>query len=264
MSEAHEECVRRPKNERVERGLRARRAADGAARIRIDGVTAPNMYGSRSTHLGLERARMPSFPSPFGSDDGDLFDGYDEFVPDHVPRPGEFLEPHDLLTGADHVAFHRLTRDCFEDRKVYDMTFNYNLARLNLDTRHTSAGYRYAVERDDGGDAVEAADVDRVLRAEFTPTTPFCPQTHTLTIGSFRAWNGLTDRHEYDLVRVRAAPMHQQSEAINERLVELEEGYLETGDVTADPEGGTETGSNPTERAMGTEGPSRGSTDAPF
>jgi len=77
---------------------------------------------------------MPSFPSPFGSDDSDLFDGYDEFASNHLPRPGEFLESHHLLTGADHVAFHRLTRDCFEERKVYDMTFNYNLARLNLDT----------------------------------------------------------------------------------------------------------------------------------
>lgn len=204
---------------------------------------------------------MSSFPSPFGSNDDDLFDGYDEFVSDHVPRPGEFLEPHGLLTGADHVAFHRLTRDCFEDRKVYDMTFNYNLARLNLDTRHTGAGYRYAVEHDD---AVESEDIDRVLRAEFTPTTPFCPQTHTLTIGSFRAWNGLSDRHEYDLVRVRAASMHHQSEAINEQLAELEETYLETGDVTADPESGTDIGSNPMERSMENEGPSRGSTDAPF
>jgi len=50
------------------------------------------------------------------------------------------------------------------------MTFNYNLARLNLDTRHTSAGYRYADERDDAIDAVESEDIDRVLRAEFTPT----------------------------------------------------------------------------------------------
>lgn len=205
---------------------------------------------------------MPSFPSPFGSDDGDLFDGYDEFASDHLPSPGEFLDAHRLLTGADHVAFHRLTRDCFEERTVYDMTFNYNLARLNLDTRHTSAGYRYAVERDDADDAVGSDDIDRVLRAEFTPTTPFCPQTHTLTIGSFRAWNGLADRHEYDLVRVRAAPMHQQSGAINEQLAELEQTYLKTGDVTADPEDGTEVGSNPMERS--TEGPSSGSTDAPF
>lgn len=207
---------------------------------------------------------MPGFPSPFGSDDGDLFDGYDEFVSDHLPRPGEFLESHHLLTGTDHVAFHRLTRDCFEERTVYDMTFNYNLARLNLDTRHENAGYRYAVERDDADDAVGSDDIDRVLRAEFTPTTPFCPQTHTLTIGSFRAWNGLADRHEYDLVRVRAAPMHHQSGAINEQLAELERTYLETGDVTADPGGGTEIGSNPMERSMENEGPSRGSTDAPF
>jgi len=222
------------------------------------------MYGSRSTPHDLEQTGMPSFPSPFGSDDSDLFDGYDEFASNHLPRPGEFLESHHLLTGADHVAFHRLTRDCFEERKVYDMTFNYNLARLNLDTRHTSAGYRYADERDDAIDAVESEDIDRVLRAEFTPTTPFCPQTHTLTIGSFRAWNGLADRHEYDLVRVRAAPMHHQSRAINEQLAELEQTYLKTGDVTADPESGTEIGSNPMERSMENEGPSRGSTDAPF
>ncbi|ELZ61003.1 hypothetical protein C467_01973 [Halorubrum hochstenium ATCC 700873] len=90
--------------------------------------------------------------------------------------------------------------------KVYDMTFDCNLARLNLDTRHEDAGFRYAVERGDApdtADAVAAEDAavgaDRVLRAESTPTTAFCPQTHTLTVGAFRAWNGLADRHEYDL-----------------------------------------------------------------
>jgi len=36
------------------------------------------MYGSRSTPHDLEQTGMPSFPSPFGSDDSDLFDGYDE------------------------------------------------------------------------------------------------------------------------------------------------------------------------------------------
>lgn len=86
------------------------------------------------------------------------------------------------------------------------MTFDCNLARLNLDTRHEDAGFRYAVERGDApdtADAVAAEDAavgaDRVLRAESTPTTAFCPQTHTLTVGAFRAWNGLADRHEYDL-----------------------------------------------------------------
>jgi len=205
---------------------------------------------------------MPSFPSPFGSGGSDTFDDYDEFVPDHVPKPGRFLDTHDLLTGPDHVAFHRLTRDCFEERTVYDMTFNYNLARLNLDSRHKSAGYRYAIERGDAADAVR--DADRVLRAEFTPTTPFCPQTHTLTIGSFRAWNGLSDRHEYDLVRVRAAPMHHQSESINERLAELERAYLDTGEVAADPEGATGTGPAPIEQSAGEETPSHGAPDAPF
>jgi hypothetical protein len=207
---------------------------------------------------------MPGFPSPFGSDDGELFDGYDEFCPDTIPGPGQFLEGHDVLVGPTHVAFHRLTRELFEERKVYDMTFNYNLARLNLDTRHANAGYRYAEERADADDAIGGDSIDRVLRAEFTPTTPFCPQTHTLTIGSFRAWNGLSGRHEYDLLRVRAAPMHHQSEAINDQLAELEETYLETGDVAAEPRNGTDAGSTQMERAMQGETQSRSSPDAPF
>jgi hypothetical protein len=207
---------------------------------------------------------MPSFPSPFGKDDDSLFDSYDEFVPDHNPMPDRFLEGHDVLAGSNHIAFHRLTRELFEERKVYDMTFNYNLARLNLDTRHKNAGYRYAVEDRDAEDAIDDESVDRILRAEFTPTTPFCPQTHTLTIGSFRAWNGLSERHEYDLVRVRPSPMHHQSEAISDQLAELEQTYLETGDVTAEPEDSAEVGSNPMERAMQNEGASRGSPDAPF
>ncbi|MFB6228057.1 MAG: hypothetical protein ABEH88_05665 [Halobacteriales archaeon] len=207
---------------------------------------------------------MPGFPSPLGGDDDSLFDSDDEFVPEHVPMPNEFLDGHDVLAGSDHVAFHQLTRELFEERTVYDMTFNYNLARLNLDTRHENAGYRYAIERGDADDAIQPKGIDQVLRAEFTPTTPFCPQTHTLTIGSFRAWNGLADRHEYDLVRVRAAPMHHQAEAINDQLAELEERYLETGDVSADPEDSAAVGSTPMERARENEGPSRGSQDAPF
>ena len=168
---------------------------------------------------------MAGFPSPFGrTDDGALFDGYDEFVPDHLPESGAFLDGHRILVGDEHAAVHRLARELFEERTVYDMTFDYNLARLNLDTRHEDAGYRYA----------EGADDPSVLRAEFTPTTPFCPQTHTLTIGSFRAWNGLSDRHEYDLVRVRAAEMHQQSDEINDRLAELETEFRATGRVADD------------------------------
>ncbi|GAA0661629.1 hypothetical protein ACFQDG_13470 [Natronoarchaeum mannanilyticum] len=177
---------------------------------------------------------MAGFPSPFGGGDDDaLFDGYDEFVPEHVPDPGPFIEEQDVLTDEDHLAFHEITRELFEERTVYDMTFNYNLARLNLDTRHTTAGYRYAEETAPDADVLEAGDRS-VLRAEFTPTTPFCPQTHTLTIGSFRAWNGLAERHDYDLVRVRAAPMHHQSVAINEQLENLEAEFIETGEV---PEG---------------------------
>lgn len=197
---------------------------------------------------------MSRFSSPFGDGrdgDGDIFDEYDEFVPEHVPEPGAFLDGHDVLAGDDHLAFHEITRDLFEERKVYDMTFDYNLARLNLDSRHESAGYRYA----------EQADDPAVLRAEFTPTTPFCPQTHTLTMGSFRAWNGLSDRHDYDLVRVRADEMHHQSDRINQQLADLEDTYLETGDLNANPN--QRVGSNPMERAKESEGQSRG-PQAPF
>jgi hypothetical protein len=54
-----------------------------------------------------------------------------------------------LLSGSDHAAFHRLTMDLFDERGVYDMTFGYNLARLNLDHRHPDAGFRYGREPDD-------------------------------------------------------------------------------------------------------------------
>ncbi|MEA1931987.1 MAG: hypothetical protein U9O06_10630 [Euryarchaeota archaeon] len=195
---------------------------------------------------------MVGFPSPFGdSEDDDLFDEITAFVPDHLPEPGEFLAGHAVLTGEDHVAVHTLTEELFEERGVYDMTFNYNLARLNLDTRHPNAGYRYAEEADD----------PTVLRAEFTPTTPFCPQTHTLTIGSFRAWNGLTERHDYELVRVRSHPMHHQSESINDQLAEVEAAFRETGEIS-DPEEGTANAGR-----QGLTLPEEGSTgpqDAPF
>ncbi|MEY7849034.1 hypothetical protein AB7C87_07490 [Natrarchaeobius sp. A-rgal3] len=195
---------------------------------------------------------MVSFSSPFGGDDGELFDEYDQFVPEHLPEAGPFLDAHRVLTGGEHAEFHTRTRDIFEKRHVYDMTFKYNLARLNLDTRHPGAGYRYAEETDDPS----------VLRAEFTPTTPFCPQAHTLTIGSFRAWNDLAENHDYDLVRVRTAPMHHQSESIDDQLEKLEDVYLETGSVQHEPDG--DVGSNPVDRAMQNEGPNRGNLDTPF
>ena len=168
---------------------------------------------------------MAGLPSSFGSSDDDLFDPKDAFVPDHLPDPGPFLEGHTVLTDQDHVDVHATTREVFEERKVYDMTFNYNLARLNRDTRHPDAGYRYAIDRDGAG----------ILRAEFTPTTPFCPQTHTLTIGSFRAWNGLSEHHDYDLVRVRVAPMHHQSDTVNEHLETIEKRFRKTGSVDTRP-----------------------------
>ncbi|WP_276279800.1 hypothetical protein [Halorussus caseinilyticus] len=157
-------------------------------------------------------------PRLFATDD-ETFDGYDEFRPDHLPEPGRFLEGADLLTDDDHCAFHRRTRDIFEARGVYDAAFGYNLARLNLDSRHPDAGWRYARvpgETSDGDDA-------DVLLAEFTPTTEFCPQSDSLTVGAFRAWNGLTDRHGYDRVSVAVAPIHHRSTDINERLRRMED-----------------------------------------
>jgi hypothetical protein len=178
-----------------------------------------NTFGTTRRKTGAVEAAVPGFPSPFGSDDSQPFDGYDAFVPAHLPDPGAFLESQSVLTGDDHVLFHRLTRALFEDRGAYDVTFTYNLARLNLDGRHENAGFRYAEEFGNPS----------VLRAEFTPTTPFCPQTSTLVVGAFRAWNGLSDRHEYRLVRVRTAQMHYRGDEIDDRLRSLEDRYLETG-----------------------------------
>ena len=168
-----------------------------------------------------------------GSDVG--FDSYGTFVPEHNPDPGPFLSETSVLTGTDHAAFHRLTMDLFDERGVYDMTFGYNLARLNLDHRHPDAGFRYGRETDDGS----------VLRAEFTPTTEFCPQSDTLTVGAFRAWNGLADRHEYDLVRVRVSPSHHQSREINDKLQQLETRYRRTGDLQTANDDGSSDGNAP-------------------
>lgn len=187
----------------------------------------PNVFGSTDSRVGTERLRM-NLPSPFATDDGESFDRYDEFVPDNVPEVGPFLAGHDVLDGRAHAAFHRLTHERFEDRGVYDMTFGYNLARLNLDPRHPGAGFRYARQNDD----------PTVLRAEFTPTTEFCPQSDTLCLGAFRAWNGAPESHEYDLVRVRVAPMHHQAVAINGKLTQLEEEFRESGDLAATEEAG--------------------------
>ncbi|SEQ36209.1 hypothetical protein [Natrinema salaciae] len=165
--------------------------------------------------------------SASGSADDGGFDDRGTFVPEHVPKPGAFLAGHDVLEGEDHVAFHDVTRALFEERGVYDATFGYNLARLNLDRRHPDAGYRYAVDADD----------PTVLRAEFSPTTEFCPQAEALVTGSFRAWNGLSDRHEYALVRVRVRPTHHQSDSLNEALEDLETRYRESGSVPDAPAG---------------------------
>ena len=153
-------------------------------------------------------------------DDGS-FDDADAFVPENLPGPGTFLDGHDVLVDQPHAAFHRLTADLFEERGVYDVTFGYNLALLNRDSGHPDAGYRYAKDVADSS----------VLRAEFTPTTPFCPQSRALTIASFRAWNELADRHEYDLLRVHVAESHHESAPINVALDRLAERYCETGAI---------------------------------
>jgi hypothetical protein len=163
-----------------------------------------------------------NIPRTFSTDGDDTFDAYDEFVPGSLPDPGPFIEDHDVLSGSDHLAFHRLARSLFETRGVYDMTFGYNLARLNVDRRHPGAGFRYARESDDHS----------VLRAEFTPTTEFCPQSDTLTVGAMRAFNGDSHRHEYDLVSVRVAPMHQEATAINGKLQQQEAALRDGEDLS--------------------------------
>jgi hypothetical protein len=183
----------------------------------------PNVFGVTDTPGAAPRPPMGLRSFLAGGSDGVAFDRYDEFVPAHLPDPGDTPSEGRVLTGRAHCAVHRLARALFEARGVYDVTFGYNLARLNLDPRHPDAGFRYAVVRDDG-DAPE-------LRATLTPTTPFCPQSDTLAVGAFRAWNGLSDRHEFDLVRVRVDESHHRSAAVNEGLADLEARYRETGAV---------------------------------
>jgi hypothetical protein len=199
-------------------------------------------------------------PSLFGTDEAD-FNDRDAYVPAHLPDPGPFLTGEsdgdgdaggvELLTGDDHVAVHEMTHEVFEERSVYDATFGYNLAKLNRDTRHPDAGFRYA---EAGGDEA------RVLRAEFTPTTEFCPQGDTLCVGAFRAWNGCREAHGYELVRVRAAPDHQRADSINRRLRELEREAARDTPVTTDPvpgvddpAGGTDGSGTPDERGGDTD-----------
>lgn len=162
----------------------------------------------------------------FGSSgsDGADFDDYDEFVPEQLPEPGPALRDHDVLSGENHVEVHEMAREVFEERGVYDSTFGYNLAKLNLDHRHPDAGFRYAL---DGS----------TLIAEFTPTTPFCPQSSVLTTAAHRAWNGLADRHTFDAVEIRIAPMHQHSQAINEELSALPTNPADLDGETASTDG---------------------------
>ncbi|MEM4782095.1 MAG: hypothetical protein QXG03_11130 [Halalkalicoccus sp.] len=169
---------------------------------------------------------MVDIPSPFGGREVD-FDGIEAFVPEHLSEPGDFLDGHRVLADEDHVAFHAFTRELFEERGVYDVTFGYNLARLNLDPRHDEAGFRYAGERDD----------PTVLRAEFTPTSRWETFAWKVSPSRIRAWNALGERHDYDLVRVRTAAIHDRSDAANERLETLEAVFLETGSVTPAPDG---------------------------
>jgi len=188
-----------------------------------------------------EPPHMPGIPSLGG---GDTFDEQDTFVPEHLPEPGSFLNDVEILTGDDHIAVHRMAREVFEERGVYDVTFGYNLAKLNRDTRHPDAGFRYARDPDDPS----------ILLAEFTPTTEFCPQGDSLAVGAFRAFNGECDTHEFDCVKVRVDEILNESALVNQRLQALEEHFVETGDVRHDLGLGTdEDGEVSTER--GTELP---------
>ncbi len=157
-----------------------------------------------------------------GSDGGDSFDEPETSVSARILEPGSFLEGHDVRADGDHAAFHDLTRELFEGRGVYDGTVGYNLARVNLDRRHPDAGSRYAVDADDR----------TVLRAEFSPTTEFCPQADAFVTGAFRTWNCLRSRREYDLVRVRVRSTHHQSTALDEALESLETRFVETGETS--------------------------------
>ncbi|MFB6256777.1 MAG: hypothetical protein ABEH58_08670, partial [Haloplanus sp.] len=60
-----------------------------------------------------------------------------------------------------------------------------------------------------------------------------CPQNDTLATASFRAWNAddVEPAHEFDLVRVRVAPMHEGSERTNDRLAELGTAYRDAGEL---------------------------------
>lgn len=113
-----------------------------------DKAIEPNRFGPTFRAARLEQPGMSGFLSRFGgsNDSGELFDEYGEFVVDHIPSSGAFLDGHEVLSGRDHVAFHETIKNVFQGRGVYDVTFRYNLARLNLDSRHPDAGYRYAEE----------------------------------------------------------------------------------------------------------------------
>jgi len=150
---------------------------------------------------------MALFKSESNQNEG--FDSYDQFELEQLPEPGPALTEYTILTNEDHVRVHKVARDIFETRGVYDSTFGYNLAKLNLDHRHPNAGFRYAVSE------------DNVLYAEFTPTTPFCPQSSVLTTAAHRAWNSESEKHDFAAVEIRVDPMHQHSEAVNQKLENL-------------------------------------------
>lgn len=162
-----------------------------------------------------------------GGSDDETFDDEDAFVPDNLPETGPFLEGHEVLTDDAHVELHDHAHEAFEAYGVYDATFGYNLTRLNLDRRHPDAGLRYALDADDS----------TVLRVEFTPTTPFCPQSEALTRGAFRALTATADDADYETVMVRVHPMHNAADGINEALERAEQQYAETGSLEGVPRG---------------------------
>lgn len=193
------------------------------------------MSGNRITPGDSDGFDMFGLRKLLGIKRDDSFDGYDEYAPSTLPKPGWFLSDHDVLVDDEHIQFHQTTRDIFEEVKLYDVSFDYNLARLNLDTRHPNAGFRYAVETESSS----------TLRAEFSPKTQFCPQSLTITKGSFRAWNRLLEHHDYDLVRVRIDRMHYKADTINDILRQQEKAYLQSKKDERDSHGGEPSGPTP-------------------
>ncbi|MFB6283324.1 MAG: hypothetical protein ABEK59_05230 [Halobacteria archaeon] len=175
------------------------------------------MFGDTYSQFG-DKSLFMGFFNRNGTEKDQNFVPKERYEPEYLPEPSDVLEGYQVLTGEEHTGLHSVIRGIFEERKVYDMTFNYNLARLNLDTRHPRAGLRYA-EKD-----------ENTVLIEFTPTTEFCPQAETLAKAVFVSTNDLSEKHGYELVEVRVRN-HEKSVAINRLLTEKLDRYRKEGSI---------------------------------